>query len=415
MDHEYDKQRKHSQAAATTHNDPVEPGRSSRSAVLRKPEHPVASGLVQRRADAAGALEPSAVHAAAAQGVATASSQLPYLDTIQRAFGHHDISSVHAHTGPDAAASANAMGARAFATGNHVVLGAGADLHTVAHEAAHVVQQRGGVQLKGGVGEVGDPYERHADAVADLVVAGKSAQALLDQKSAPGGQSSPPSGAVQHVLHVGGRNLQQLSGSTKTLLRRTTRNASAAVIGVLEGWAANAAPGQRSFLNWQDAVDAAATEANLPAVADQAAGVDQAPDAEPAPAVEPAPGPSTTGGRLPPYLYHSAPYEAAHDIATSGLEPRSGPRDDQYLCMSGSQTGATSANRKASDVIFRVNTRQTAENGWVLEGAGEREWRSRQVVPPQFLTWRRFLPRKNKPNDIVFGQNPELLGITDPS
>jgi hypothetical protein len=54
------------------------------------------------------------------------------------------------------------------------------NLHTAAHEAAHVIQQRAGVQLKGGVGEVGDPYERHADAVADAVVQGKSSEALLD-------------------------------------------------------------------------------------------------------------------------------------------------------------------------------------------------------------------------------------------
>jgi hypothetical protein len=53
---------------------------------------------------------------------------------------------------------------------DHVVLGAGADLHTVAHEEAHVVQQRSGVQLKGGVGEVGDAYEQQADEVADRVV-----------------------------------------------------------------------------------------------------------------------------------------------------------------------------------------------------------------------------------------------------
>ena len=108
MDHEYDKHRRLSRAVAASHHDTVKPGQSSRSAVLRKPEHPVASGLVQRRADAAGPLEPSAVHAAAAQGVATASSQLPHLDTIQRAFGHHDVSSVQAHTGPGAVASANA-------------------------------------------------------------------------------------------------------------------------------------------------------------------------------------------------------------------------------------------------------------------------------------------------------------------
>jgi hypothetical protein len=48
-----------------------------------------------------------------------------------------------------------------------------------AHEAAHVVQQCAGVQLKGGGGETGDRYEQHADAVAYLVVQGKSSASLL--------------------------------------------------------------------------------------------------------------------------------------------------------------------------------------------------------------------------------------------
>jgi hypothetical protein len=61
-------------------------------------------------------------------------------------------------------------------------------LHTAAHEAAHVVQQRGGVQLKGGVGETDDPYERHADAVADRVTKGDSAADLLEAFS--GGTAS---------------------------------------------------------------------------------------------------------------------------------------------------------------------------------------------------------------------------------
>jgi Domain of unknown function (DUF4157) len=125
-----------------------------------------------------------AVHAAAAHGVATPSGPLPHGETIQRAFGRHDISSIQAHTGAEAATSASAMGADAYATGDHVVLGRGTDLHTVAHEAAHVVQQRGGVQLKGGVGAAGDTYERHADAVADRVVAGQSAADLLDGAAA---------------------------------------------------------------------------------------------------------------------------------------------------------------------------------------------------------------------------------------
>jgi len=98
---------------------------------------------------APGAASEDRVHAAAAQGIATPSSRLPHSDTIQRLFGRHDISSVQAHTGAEATASARAMHADAYATGNHIVLGDRADLHTAAHEAAHIVQQRGGVQLKG--------------------------------------------------------------------------------------------------------------------------------------------------------------------------------------------------------------------------------------------------------------------------
>jgi hypothetical protein len=137
-------------------------------------------GLIQMARGGQPANGAAAVHTAAAQGVASRASPLPHRAEIQRSFGHHDISAIQAHTGPEAAGSARAMGADAFATGNHVVLGGRSDLHTVAHEAAHVVQQRGGVQLKGGVGSAGDTYERHADAVADRVVAGQSAQDLLD-------------------------------------------------------------------------------------------------------------------------------------------------------------------------------------------------------------------------------------------
>jgi len=137
---------------------------------------------LQRRA-AASATTDSAerVHAAAAHGIGGAGGPLPFVDTIQRSFGHHDLSSVVAHTDGAAREGALAMGASAFATGHHVAFAASPDLHTVAHEAAHVVQQRAGVQLKGGVGVVGDPYELHSDRVADRVVAGDSAEALLDE------------------------------------------------------------------------------------------------------------------------------------------------------------------------------------------------------------------------------------------
>jgi Domain of unknown function (DUF4157) len=137
-------------------------------------------GGVQRKASGAEP-ETTVIHESAQRGIATSASPLPHLDIIQRAFGRHDISGIQAHTGADAAASARAMGAKAYATGGHVVLGDRADLRTVAHETAHVVQQRGGVQLKGGIGAVGDVYERHADEVAERVVRGESAESLLDQ------------------------------------------------------------------------------------------------------------------------------------------------------------------------------------------------------------------------------------------
>src|SRR5690606_5149885 len=92
----------------------------------------------------------------AARGVSGSGTSLPYLDRIQEAFGAHDISRVKAHVGGRAAEASKTIGARAYATGNNVAFAAAPDLHTAAHEAAHVVQQRGGVQLKGGVGEEGD-------------------------------------------------------------------------------------------------------------------------------------------------------------------------------------------------------------------------------------------------------------------
>ncbi len=85
------------------------------------------------------------------------------------------------------------MGAEAYATGNSVAFKESPSLHTAAHEAAHVVQQRNGVSLKGGVGQVGDKYEQHADQVADAVVQGKSAEGILDTMA--GGGSG---GGVQH-------------------------------------------------------------------------------------------------------------------------------------------------------------------------------------------------------------------------
>ena len=164
-----------------------------RGAEGESPLGPGKETLVQRlqvQMERQAAQQPADVQAAAAQGVAGPGGSLPHADAIQRMFGRHDVSGVQAHVGGPAADASRAIGAEAYATGNHVAFASSPTLHTAAHEAAHVVQQRGGVQLKGGVGESGDAYEQHADQVADLVVQGKSAEALLDQHAGSNGSSA---------------------------------------------------------------------------------------------------------------------------------------------------------------------------------------------------------------------------------
>jgi hypothetical protein len=112
---------------------------------------------------------------------------------------------VRSYVGGSATRAAAEMSALAYARGDQVAFADAPSLHTAAHEAAHVVQQRAGVRLKSGVGEVGDAYERHADAVADAVVRGDSARELL---AAFTGASSAPHRAVQRApaAHRGTRS-----------------------------------------------------------------------------------------------------------------------------------------------------------------------------------------------------------------
>ena len=138
-----------------------------------------AAAPVQRRAS--GTTSTDDVNATAQAGVAGASSQLPFFDTIQRAFGKHDISNIQSQVGGPATAASEALGARAYATGDKVAFASAPDLHTAAHEAAHTIQQRHGAVGFQGLGAADDEHERHADAVADAVVAGESAEPLLDQ------------------------------------------------------------------------------------------------------------------------------------------------------------------------------------------------------------------------------------------
>ncbi len=138
----------------------------------------------------------SAASEIARRGTGGAGGPLPHGATIQQLFGRHDVSAVRAHSDDRAAAASEQLGAHAFAHGDRIAFGRTPDLHTAAHEAAHVVQQRAGIQLAGGVGAAGDAHERHADAVADAVVRGESAEPLLDRYGS-GSAHAPAGGPVQ--------------------------------------------------------------------------------------------------------------------------------------------------------------------------------------------------------------------------
>lgn len=163
--------------------------------------HVAASGLgnqamqsagLRRQVQARGNLDLRDVHATAERGTTGASRQLPFAMEIQRSFGHHDISAVRAYVGGPAGNAAAAMGGvDGYAFGNAVAFSEQPDLELAVHEAAHVVQQRAGVRLPDGASRRGDAYERHADAVADRVARGESAEALLDALAGAGGSSGP--------------------------------------------------------------------------------------------------------------------------------------------------------------------------------------------------------------------------------
>jgi hypothetical protein len=100
-----------------------------------------------------------------------------------------DLSSVRVHTGGESASAADALQARAYATGQDVHFGAGAydpssssGRHLIAHEVAHTVQQSGGsqaVQRSGLVSRPGDAAEVEADRFADAFTSGGACQGIV--------------------------------------------------------------------------------------------------------------------------------------------------------------------------------------------------------------------------------------------
>ena len=103
---------------------------------------------------------------------------------LERASGF-DLSDVRIHTGPAAAAAADAENARAFTKGDDITFNAGEfdptsslGQHLLAHEVGHVVQQRGGTPVVArkrfrDLNETAGS-ENEADAFADAFVAGRT-------------------------------------------------------------------------------------------------------------------------------------------------------------------------------------------------------------------------------------------------
>lgn len=168
------------------------------------------AGASHVAAPASAATDPARI---ATRGVAGTGTALPYQQQIQTSFGQHDVSGIRAFVGGDAAEASATLGAEAFAIGDAVAFRAPPDLHTAAHEAAHVLQQRAGVQLAGGIdGGAGDVHEQHADAVADAVVRGHSAAALLSAMPRGGGAAA---GALVQRKSSGSPTSAGPSGETK--------------------------------------------------------------------------------------------------------------------------------------------------------------------------------------------------------
>ncbi|MFD6280775.1 DUF4157 domain-containing protein [Streptomyces sp. NPDC060209] len=115
-----------------------------------------------------------------------------------------DFSDVRVHDDNAARASATEVGARAYTSGSHVVIGTdGGDKHTLAHELTHVIQQRqgpvAGTETGNGlrVSDASDKFERAAEANAQRVM-----QAPLGVQRAVEPRTAPATGAA-HEGHGG--------------------------------------------------------------------------------------------------------------------------------------------------------------------------------------------------------------------
>lgn len=192
-----------------------------------------------------------------------AGSALPFADELQSSFGAFDVGGIAFHGGEDAAREAEGVGARAFASGEDVVAGEALDRHDVAHEAAHVVMQRGGGAPEG---VVDDPArEATADAAADAATRGGDAAAVLSEVADPAAPPATP-GPVERLERLGGAGFAAVDPATlgeADVLAALTALRTADVT----TWRSDAADDRARLEARLTSLRYAAIEASLPATA----------------------------------------------------------------------------------------------------------------------------------------------------
>ncbi|MFD9240801.1 DUF4157 domain-containing protein [Streptomyces sp. NPDC059556] len=140
-----------------------------------------------------------------------------------------DFSDVRIHDDAAARASAGEVGAHAYTSGSHVVIGdGGTDKHTLAHELTHVIQQRqgpvagtdNGSGLK--VSDPGDRFEREAEANARRAMASAPVQRDAVESTERAGTARTPETA-------GTAKAAETVGTSETAQERTPAYGSAVV------------------------------------------------------------------------------------------------------------------------------------------------------------------------------------------
>lgn len=204
------------------------------------------------------------VDAEAARGTSGSAQPYPHRTQIEASMGQSVPAK--AFFGAEASAASDVLGAEAYTVGDSVAFAtSNPSLRLAAHEAAHVVQQSGGVSLSGGDGSDGDPLERHADAVAERVAAGQSADDLLPRHGASHLPAVPQRKRVQRKVPEHAVTAADLStrGGEQAAADLTDKQIQEAIAWNDKHWAGKQRQELRTFLEHKQADEGGFTEADV--------------------------------------------------------------------------------------------------------------------------------------------------------